>query len=193
VVKTPLSGSPEKMIGLGETQAFIRVFIQNIPQRQPWQQIEHIEVLPKGEIQAIGQACGNGWRKVFNVYAKWLFAMRYIKEFEKFVPFDSCQSWQDYRDQKLLQTDSNTSLLFSRPSEINCDSSKLNIIMGRTYAKSCSLTFTWLDHEFAYQRDRQIIVCPYFDYRQLSNSKIIRLCEYIEQLGFLDRLADATW
>ena len=174
------------MNGLGDPQAFIRVFIQNIPDMLPWSQIEQIVSLSEKEIAAIGQECGNGWRKVFNVYAKWLFAMRYIKGFELRVPLGNADTWQDYRDNTLLQARSATSLLFSKPSPINCPNDRLNIIMGKTYAKSCDLTLEWLDHEFAYQKELNILVCPYFDYRQLSNSKIIQLCEYIEQLGFLD-------
>jgi hypothetical protein len=57
--------------------------------------------------------------------------------------------------------------------------------MGRTYAKDSEMRLTWLDNEFAYQRERNIVVCPYFDYRQLSNHKIIQLCRYIEELALL--------
>lgn len=178
-----------KLIGLGDPQAFIRVFIENVPQRQPWPQIKRVETLPKGEIAAIGQDCGNGWRKVFNVYAKWLFAMRCIEGFDALVPFGTANSWQLYRDNTLLQADSNTALLFSMPSKSNCLADRLNIIMGRTYAKNTELQLDWLDKEFAYQKDRNLLVCPYFDYRQLSNRKIIQLCDYIQQLGFLEQCA----
>ena len=173
------------MIGLGDSKAFIRVFIQNVPSRQPWLQIEQVESLPKGEIAAIRLECGNRWLKVFNVYAKWLFAMRYIDGLDDFTPLWNAKSWQDYRDDSLLQLGSNTSLLFSKPSEANCSDDALNIIMGRTYAKDSEMRLTWLDNEFAYQRERNIVVCPYFDYRQLSNHKIIQLCRYIEELALL--------
>ena len=181
-----MNNNDEQLVGMGDPQAYIRVFIQNIPQRQPWTQIEQVEPLPKGEIAAVGQDCGNGWRKVFNVYAKWLFAMRYLDGFDKAIPFGGASSWQVYRDNVLLQARSKTSLLFSEPSELTCCRNNLNIVMGRTYAKNCSLTLDWLDHEFAYQLEHKVIVCPYFDYRQLSNSKIIKLCEYIEHLGLLE-------
>ncbi len=172
-------------IGIGDTNASIQVFIQNIPQRLPWSQLDQVEALPVGEIKAIGNDCGNGWRKVFNVYAKWLFAMRSIKAFEAVIPLNQWSCWQDYRDEALLQKNSNTSLLFSKPTEERCSGKSLNILMGRTYAKTCDLDLQWLDHEFAVNPSLHLLVCPYFDYRQLSNIKIIRLCEYIEQFDFL--------
>jgi hypothetical protein len=39
-----------------------------------------------------------------------------------------------------------------------------------------------LDNDFAINRSLKIIVCPYFDYRQLSNIKIERLAELIVSL-----------
>lgn len=53
--------------------------------------------------------------------------------------------------------------------------------MGRTYARALvnsgrlDVPLTWLDHEFAINAASRVIVCPYFDYRQLSNLKIDRL------------------
>jgi hypothetical protein len=59
--------------------------------------------------------------------------------------------------------------------------------MGKTYAKQSLpvlaieplVNLQWLDADFAVDPEHGIIVCPYFDYRQLSNSKIDRLVDLI--------------
>jgi hypothetical protein len=44
----------------------------------------------------------------------------------------------------------------------------------------------WLDDEFAIDKEHNLIVCPYFDYRQLSNNKIIR------SIAIINRLAEGS-
>ena len=39
----------------------------------------------------------------------------------------------------------------------------------------------WLDANFAVLPGYALIVCPYFDYRQLTNQHIVRLVETIKQ------------
>jgi len=102
-------------------------------------------------------------------------------------------TWQKYRDDFLLQAYSNTSLLFSapvlKPIKNNANQNVVHIIMGRTYAKSLlstgalNIDLIWLDNEFAFNRSQRVIVCPYFDYRQLSNVKIEQLAELIKELS----------
>lgn len=166
--------------GLGDPHAQFKVYIANRPKFADLEQLIAVQALTKGEIAAICQACGNGWRKVFNVYAKLVFAL-IDKQISGAAGF---HSWQEYRDQKLLQANSNTSLLFSALHDFAIKSHDTHIIMGKTYAKSLDLpnTLHWLDNEFAIDEVNHIIVCPYFDYRQLSNAKIIRLLELIQQL-----------
>ena len=61
--------------GLGSEEASIRVFMANRP--------DYPLTGPAGQllpangtlIENINRECGNGWRKVFNVYAKWVFAL----------------------------------------------------------------------------------------------------------------------
>lgn len=90
---------------------------------------------------------------------------------------------------------SKTALLFSAPdTTITCpdkatsNKNQLHIIAGRTHAKNLlqqgklHAQFDWLDDEFAIDTTNNIIVCPYFDYRQLSNIKIARLSELVAQL-----------
>jgi hypothetical protein len=169
--------------GLGDVCAQFNVYIANRPAFSDYSNLGCIKPLSAGEIHAIGLACGNGWRKVFNVYAKLLFALHA----ENIVSLQSSQSWQHFRDHVLLQDSSNTRLLFLAPKLDNIEDSNSNvihIIMGKTYANSLNLPYslTWLDHEFAIDIYNKLLVCPYFDYRQLSNIKIMRLVELIKQL-----------
>ncbi|MBL4899236.1 MAG: hypothetical protein JKX76_06245 [Colwellia sp.] len=173
-------------IGFGTSDYQIAVYIANRPPIYEYQQLEQLTALTTGEIAYIGQHCGNGWRKVFNVYAKFLYALD--KEQFDFASFSP--TWQQYRDSFLLQPHSKTSLLFSAPQltpvKNNTNQKAVHIIMGKTYAKSLLSTGTldveliWLNNEFAINRSQRVIVCPYFDYRQLSNVKIERLAELIK-------------
>ncbi len=173
------------LIGLGDNDAQFNVYIGNRPDFDFDFKVsdDNVHPMSKGEIYACGQACGNGWRKVFNVYAKLVFACASERLGSK-----EYHCWQDYRDQKLLQLKSGTSLMFTPPSfavPAAPAPPAVHIIMGRTYANSLNLPhgLTWLDNEFAINHEHQIIVCPYFDYRQLSNIKIIRLVELIAELN----------
>ena len=173
-------------IGFGCLNANICVYIANTPPLVEYQQLKVVTPLTQGEIFAIGQQCGNGWRKVFNVYAKLLYALdSTLFSFSTLAP-----SWQQYRDQYLLQPKSGTALLFSSPDVeiMNLTAQSIHIIMGRTYAKKLIALgeliepLTWLDEEFAFNRNSRVVVCPYFDYRQLSNIKISKLSEIIKAL-----------
>lgn len=171
-------------MGLGCTLAHIKVYIANRPDFADIPTLEDIRPLRRGEIADIGSACGNGWRKVFNVYAKFVFALK-VPESQSFC------TWQDYRDQLLLQASSEIALLFSAP-QISKKCQSVHIVMGRTYARRVlkehkDIKLTWLTPEFAIDRYARLIVCPYFDYRQLSNQKIIQLVELVRSLG--DELA----
>lgn len=172
-----------KNIGLGCTNFTIAVYIGNKPNMPEYQQLTVISALTSSEIGAINTACGNGWRKVFNVYAKLLYAL----DRKNFNYSTFATTWQKYRDCFLLQHNSQTALLFSPPhTSTNCNA--LHIICGKTYAKHLLATgqlvanFVWLDDEFAIDRSRNLIVCPYFDYRQLSNIKIEKLACLLKDL-----------
>ncbi len=142
-----------------------------------------VQPLQQGDITRIGQACGNGWRKVFNVYAKLLYSLPAEFGFRQ-----NSHSWQQYRDQYLLQKGSQTALMFS-PTELS-QSHCLHLLMGRTFARSvlCEEEVTWLNREFALDSRRCRIICPYFDYRQLSNQKILFLGDLIQELMKRHRL-----
>jgi hypothetical protein len=168
------------MFGLGCRNFNVGVYIANTPTMLEYQDLTQVRGLTKGEIYTIGQACGNGWRKVFNVYAKLLYALPK----EQFDFTSLAPSWQQYRDSYLLQEHSRTALLFGPP-QLKLSDKTLHIICGRTYAKqlindgTLAVQLTWLDEEFAINEKNKVVVCPYFDYRQLSNNKIERLASIL--------------
>ncbi|WP_343856799.1 DUF6942 family protein [Aliiglaciecola litoralis] len=173
-----LSNTPSQPQGLGDPNAQFNVYIGNRPNCDLIHANRAVQPLNSSDIGTIGQACGNGWRKVFNVYAKLLFALgRNHFSFNANFP-----SWQAYRDNELLQMGSRTALWFSPPE--NTAKPGIELIMGRTYAKSLQLpvSLTWLNEEFALANERNLIVCPYFDYRQLSNQKILYLVDLLTNL-----------
>lgn len=158
-------------VGLGDVNATFRVYVQNRPKAAPYLQLMHLQALECGEIDQIYLDCGNGWRKLFNVYAKLLYELS-----PSFVYKEPQGSWQQYRDSNLLQQGSGTALLFSPPDfkEPNV----IHLIAGRNCAKEwlnqglleCDLL--WLSEEFAIDTNKRVLVTPYFDYRQLTNEKI---------------------
>jgi hypothetical protein len=168
--------------GFGVEQGLIAIYVENPPSMSEYQFLDKVQPLSSGEFEVINQACGNGWRKVFNVYAKILAEWQHRDhDFTKFT------RWQDYRDKALLQGHSQEALLFSPPnfSEKNY---KFHVIAGRTYAKKLlrdhvfTNTLVWLDEEFAIDKVSNLVICPYLDYRQLSNIKITRLVELLTEL-----------
>ena len=169
--------------GLGCTNFTIAVYIGNKPSMPEYQELALISPVTSHEINSINTACGNGWRKVFNVYAKLLYALD-KKYFDYSV---SAASWQEYRDRFLLQAKSQTALLFSPP-QPSKNNEAVHIICGKTYAKQLLSSghllanFIWLDEEFAIDKTQNLIVCPYFDYRQLSNMKIEKLACLLKEL-----------
>lgn len=182
--------------GLGDRSAQFKVYIANKPtfifSNDEKVVSKRAIALETGEIHDAGQACGNGWRKVFNVYAKLVFALAN----PLLGKLDNHPNWQAYRDNVLLQANSNTALLFSPPNVKNTYSvdETFHIIMGKTYAKNLISNnhlgdpdeLIWLNNEFAINRSLGVIVCPYFDYRQLSNVKIMYLVELIKSIKVIN-------
>jgi hypothetical protein len=169
--------------GFGDADAGIRVYIANRPPMAEYADLQSVQPLQCGEIELINRACGNGWRKVFNVYAKLLFAL----DKKQYGFTQQAGSWQHYRDQHLLQAGSNTALIFSAPI-LQPDVATLHIIAGRTYANKLSgasfpAQLDWLNTAFAIDRYNRLLVCPYFDYRQLNNEKIQYLSNLISELS----------
>ncbi|CAH0990513.1 hypothetical protein SIN8267_00605 [Sinobacterium norvegicum] len=157
--------------GIGNSKASFTVYIGNTPPLSPYQQLTSISPLLPGEIAHIANETGNHWRKVFNVFAKLLFQLNSSNH----------TSWQQLRDNELLQANSHQRMIFSP--HLN-PSLGLDIIAGKHHGLSMveSSQLDWLDNDFALHRQRDLIVTPYFDYRQLSNHKIDTLCRLIESL-----------
>ncbi|PCC10364.1 DUF6942 family protein [Pseudoalteromonas sp. JB197] len=181
----------KQLIGLGDEQFKVAVYVAKAPPMPYFETLNSLEPVINEQINTINQHCGNGWRKVFNVYAKVLFAL----PSEHYSFAKQAPTWQQYRDEFLLQKNSKTALLFSAPNltitsadKASSNKNQLHIIAGRTHAKNLlqhgklQTQFDWLDDEFAIDANNNIIVCPYFDYRQLSNIKIARLSELVAQL-----------
>jgi hypothetical protein len=175
----------KQFIGLGDEQFNVAVYVAKAPPMPYFETLNSLEPVINQQINSINQHCGNGWRKVFNVYAKVLFAL----PSEHYSFAKQAPTWQQYRDEFLLQKNSKTALLFSPPYLSNISNNhQLHIIAGRTHGKhllqqgNLTAQFNWLDDEFAIDTSNNIIVCPYFDYRQLSNIKIARLSQLVAQL-----------
>jgi hypothetical protein len=182
-------------------EKMIKVYLANRPPLKEYHNTAVIDHLPVGEIKRIASETGNHWRKIFNVYAKLVYCLA-----EKTVnPLlkQHC-SWQAYRDQSLLQQGSDTELHIdssSTSSELNIVSSNdfsVHIIMGKAFSERLlanvlqeGVRVEWLDNDFAINRSLKIIVCPYFDYRQLSNIKIERLAELMVSLQDSHRVANS--
>ncbi|TXH97543.1 MAG: hypothetical protein E6Q75_04540 [Rheinheimera sp.] len=176
--------------GLGDAQARLRVYVAKAPPMAEFAGLDACAALLPGQIEQIYRHCGNGWRKVFNVYAKLVWALPAPWQ----PPLQDVQSWQQWRDRVLLQAGSGTALLFGQQkfAATDCGAEVLHIIAGRQHARdllaqgllSESLTggLVWLDDEFAVARRVRLLVCPYLDYRQLSDIKIARLVQLVRQL-----------
>jgi hypothetical protein len=162
--------------GLGNQKAKLVVYIANRPPLDEFENISGIRPVRNSEIKSIGEQTGNHWRKVFNCFAKLCF------EIDK----QSASTWQTLRDNQLLTKESDQLLLFSKPelNSISDTSSVIKLICGKTYFNQLARDFKveWIDDNFAINSDKKLIVCPYFDYRQLSNQKIIQLATLLKTL-----------
>jgi hypothetical protein len=162
------------VIGLGNSDAHLIFYIKNRPPLSTYQNLNDVKPMINNEISHICHETGNHWRKIFNVYAKLLFEL---------IP-KGFSSWQQLRDDSLLQATSGHCLLFSPPN-LSTDKprKKLHIILGKGYAEQLDLVqqCTWLSKDFAINVELGLIICPYFDYRQLSNIKITQLVGLIKQ------------
>lgn len=159
-------------IGLGSQTSSINFYIANRPPIDDYPAMSELRGLVLGELTHIVKHTSNHWRKAFNVYAKLLFDW-YQLQGRKNLP----ETWQAYRDVELFQSHSQEALLFSSPAFESKDK-VIHIIAGKTYASSLDLpALTWLDTYFAINNEYHLIVAPYPDYRQLSNERITRLIQ----------------
>jgi len=173
----------KQRIGLGDADAGNQVFIANRPPLAEYQQLQTMQPLQRGDIARIASETGNHWRKIFNVYAKLIFALQQAGiNGNNNEGVSGFTRWQDLRDQQLLQADSGQALLFSPP-DLNRNTTKIRLLLAKGYAQTLGLNaeLIWLDNDFALHKASGLVLCPYFDYRQLSDIKIQRLVELIVQ------------
>ncbi|WP_105169452.1 DUF6942 family protein [Pseudoalteromonas sp. T1lg23B] len=169
--------------GFGVSSGLIAIYVEHSPPMLEYQNLESVQPLSLGEIAMINQASGNGWRKIFNVYAKVLGQLNCSDH-----SFTNYDSWQTYRDACLLQSHSQEALLFSVP-DLAATQYRYHVIAGRIYAKRLfrdhifTNSLVWLDEEFAVDHINRLVVCPFLDYRQLSNIKINKLCDILRELN----------
>lgn len=171
------------MVGLGVTAQF-KVYCGNRPPMPPYEELEDLMPLQASDIATIAQHTGNHWRKIFNVYSKlmfeWLHGQRGLPR--------GIESWQNYRDRFLLQAHSGEALLFDAP-VLDANPTDIHLIMGKQYAAQLGFHedqqqgMYRLDADFAIWPAKRLIVCPYFDYRQLSNIKITALVKLLSSLN----------
>ena len=166
---------PDHTAGLGSAQASLQVYIANRPPLAEYETLDRLRPMSAGEIGHIASATGNHWRKVFNVYAK-LVAELSPQRLQQ----DGIRRWQDLRDRQLLQAGGQEALIFTPPDSTQ-RAEAVRLLLGKGYAQALGLTqqLHWLDTDFARHRPSGILLCPYFDYRQLSDVKIQRLVGYI--------------
>lgn len=162
------------MKGFGNNNASIYLYIENTPPLEQYQTLDTVKPLASGEIANIANLTGNHWRKIFNVLAKLVFELENT----------SFERWQLLRDDALLQNNSNYCLRLDAPIITKLDCNKVHIILGKTYATKLEIAEQchWLTPYFAINQNKKIIICPYFDYRQLSNIKITQLVQLIKSL-----------
>ncbi|UTA46965.1 hypothetical protein L1F30_12415 [Simiduia sp. 21SJ11W-1] len=157
--------------GLGTPDACMWVSIANCPPQARYQTMAQITPLAPGELQDITANSSNHWRKLFNVYAKLLYALNTAEP--GWIGGDY-PSWQTFRDGELLQAGGRQALLFGAPPVAD---TAVTLIAGKTWAQALGLggKLQWLDAHFAVYPGKPWLVCPYFDYRQLTNARIDQL------------------
>lgn len=159
-------------IGIGDSQASLKVYIANRPPLPEFELLKDLRPLSAGEIAAIVCATGNHWRKIFNLYAKLVFELGGTSQ----------PSWQGYRDNCLLQADSGQALLFSEPELGQGDT--VHIVAGYSHAEALDLGdgLEAVGSGFRVDGERRLVISPYFDYRQLSNAKLAELVGLVKAL-----------
>ncbi|MCC2615859.1 hypothetical protein LJ739_06370 [Aestuariibacter halophilus] len=146
------------------------MYINRRPPLAPFEDVSHVMPLSNGDIDRINAAGGNGWRKVFNVYAKLLHGLAMETQHPRCQSIRRFSAWQQFRDECMLQQGSGCALLFNAP-PLQADDG-IHLVMGKHYAQACHLPVHWLTPSFAQQPARPLWVTPYFDYRQFTNQDI---------------------
>ncbi|MGH1370931.1 MAG: DUF6942 family protein [Cellvibrionaceae bacterium] len=176
----PKTDGTASVVGLGVADAELVICIANRPMIDDYPQLDHLRPLAAGELDHIVAHTSNHWRKVFNVFAKFLYSLAN----ERMRAFSD---WQSYRDQQLLQLGAKEALCFSAPESFSSGRGRAGqtvfVIAGKTYATQLKVSgLVWLDAYFAVHPTEPIVVSPYLDYRQLSNARIDQLVGLVKQI-----------
>ena len=151
----------------------IWVWCEHCPLMAPYDEIEDTLPVVAGDLLAIGHFTGNHWRKIFNVYAKSVFS----------IYQGQASTWQQYRDNELLQKNSGTRLIWQSRDFLGGPPQVLHWVMGKQYASQLGLEprsgTRRVNNDFAVNHELNCVITPYFDYRQLSNIKMEQLVQLI--------------
>lgn len=158
---------------LGEDNAALTVWIANEPTWPTGSFPAQPPTLQSQELAQILNLNSNHWRKVFNVYAKLLYALQ---------P-DCFPDWQTVRDQALLQRNHQHALAMAAKDINDVKTDGLVLIPGKQYADSLGLLGPSVELQSGVYRhpELNILMTPYFDYRALSNMKISALAGLIQE------------
>ncbi|MET1254898.1 DUF6942 family protein [Aliikangiella maris] len=190
-------------VGIGNHAATLKVYNANQPDLPFIKAKTPITPLGSGDIERINQINGNHWRKIFNCLAK----VSNLIETPLNIPWQVFRDEKLLREKsnqaiifaelsqtkKILQQ--HIDLTNQLPNSSNMpDCSQvpsqskrpieIHIICGKQFFNHLNLAvdYYWQDDAFAIAPKNNIIVSPYFDYRQLSNQKIESLVQLIQYL-----------
>lgn len=161
----------KQAVGLGDRCYHIAVCIANRPDMPEYQWLSDIEPLQNGEVARIVEATGNHWRKILNIYAKLMFLLDAKEQ----------STWQTYRDRWLLQSGSGHALIFSTTLPPSAENGVVYIVSGKQHAQTLGVLDSAIDlcEGFYLEPAKNLVITPYFDYRQLSNRKLDMLISII--------------
>ncbi|EAR11044.1 DUF6942 family protein [Reinekea blandensis] len=159
---------------LGEPQATLTVCVEHQPRWPEPAFASGRSTLFPGELAILVGANSNHWRKIFNVYAKLLCALK---------P-DAATDWRALRDQQLFQPGQQHGLrMGSIVAENINENTGLTLIAGKQYADALGLLSqaTSLAPGIFVHDHANCLITPYFDYRALSDASIARLAQIMTE------------
>ena len=164
-------------IGFGNTFPKWTLHIANRPELEPFEH-DIFRQLESGEAAQIIQQTSNHWRKVFSIMAKISFAL-----------FDTgCETWQQYRDTKLLTKDGFEAIDFDHYQAGNATS--FSIICGFQYAENQVDLAKLIPHmqqpKLMISESKNFVVTPYFDWRQLNNEILGHLVTLMQNIAMVE-------
>lgn len=169
VVTTLMGNNCTNWQGLGAKNFRLGILIDKRPAFAGYQNLVGIQSLTKGELEAVVTATGNHWRKIFNISAKIGYGL-WPGEY---------QNWQQYRDERLLQADSELAILFSPPQPVADD--QWLVVTGKQYRMDLfpGTPFIPVPGGFSQHPALPVVQTPYFDYRQLPNVQLEALLQWL--------------